>query len=42
MNTFKVIFKNEGLKGFYIGYKVSMISNPTFYSIFFTLYELTK
>jgi len=34
--------REEGFKGLYIGYSVSIISNPTFHSIFFTTYEMLK
>lgn len=34
--------KEEGLKGFYTGYSVSMISNPMYHSIFFMTYEMSK
>jgi hypothetical protein len=40
--SFTNILKHEGIGGLYIGYRVSIISNPTFFSIFFTVYEFSK
>lgn len=42
LQTATSILATEGLQGFFVGYKASIVSNPTFYSIFFTSYEYSK
>lgn len=39
---FKTIFKEEGLRGFYKGYSITLISTPLFLSLFFTIYNYLK
>lgn len=41
-HALKVIFKEEGFKGYYKGYQATAISVPTFYSFFFTIYNKMK
>jgi hypothetical protein len=38
----KTIYKEEGLPGFYKGAKITIVSVPIFYSLYFPIYEKFK
>lgn len=37
--SFNKIFKSEGIKGFFRGYKATLMTTPVFHSVYFPLYE---
>ena len=41
-NTLSTIYKEEGLKGMYSGYKVTVLATPLFHSIFFSVYNFSR
>lgn len=41
-NTLSTMYKEEGIKGMYAGYKVTCFSIPLFHSIFFSCYNFSK
>lgn len=41
-NTLTTIYKEEGLKGMYSGYKITCFAVPIFHSIFFSTYNFSK
>ena len=40
--AFRDIFAQEGLRGFYRGYSITLVTTPMFHSLYFALYEKTK
>ncbi|CAD8149582.1 unnamed protein product [Paramecium pentaurelia] len=42
INTLCVIYKEEGLAGYYKGYRATAVANPIFHSLFFPLYKWNK
>jgi solute carrier family 25 folate transporter 32 len=38
VNTFKTIIEEEGIKGLYTGLKISMLTTPIYYALFFSFY----
>lgn len=41
-STLATIYKEEGIKGMYSGYKVTVFATPLFHSLFFSTYNLVK
>jgi len=41
-NTLSTIYKEEGMKGMYSGYKVTVLATPLFHSLFFSVYNFSK
>lgn len=39
LNSFKTIWREEGIKGMFRGYKATVICTPIFHSIYFPIYE---
>lgn len=42
MQTFSTIIKEEGYKGLYTGYAISLLTTPAYHALFFTTYSLLK
>eukprot|EP00761_Pharyngomonas_kirbyi_P006530 gb/GECH01006537.1/.p1 GENE.gb/GECH01006537.1/~~gb/GECH01006537.1/.p1 ORF type:complete len:318 (+),score=46.30 gb/GECH01006537.1/:1-954(+) len=42
MHILKTIFRSEGLRGLFIGYKVTLLRDAPFAAIYFTTYEMFK
>ena len=40
--AFRDIYNQEGLRGFYRGYSITLVTTPMFHSLYFALYEKTK
>jgi hypothetical protein len=42
VDAFSKIMKNEGVKGFYTGLKISLVRDVPFSGLFYPIYEMSK
>jgi len=42
LNIFKNVYREEGIHGFFRGYRASIVSVPIFQAVYFPLYQFTK